>query len=47
MSNSCGGGRVLEVGWVVAVGMMWSVKVVVVIVGFHALGITTASCVIL
>lgn len=27
MSNSCGGGSVLEGGGVVAVGMMWSVRV--------------------
>lgn len=32
MSNSCGGGSVLGVGGVVAAGMVWSVRVVMVVV---------------
>lgn len=37
MSNTCGGGSVEEVGGVVAVGMMWSVRLVVKIFSLSTL----------
>lgn len=44
MSNSCGGGSESEAGWVVAVGMIRSGRVVVVVVDTFSFWRCTLLC---